>query len=259
MQKYQNLEVHIIPIYSDNYIFIVKCLKSGVVFCIDPGDFSPIDNFLIEKGWNLDFILNTHHHFDHISGNLQLKEKYNCKIVGNKNDAARIPGIDIKVEDNQIIHIGEIELKVIFVYGHTIGHIAYFIATDNILFSADVIFSSGCGYLFEGTAQQMYNSLEKIKQLPENTKIYCAHEYTLDNIEFALSIEPNNSDLQNKLINCQELRAKNIATIPTDLKNELATNPFLRTNSAEIRHNLKMIDNQDVEVFARIRSLKDSW
>ena len=259
MQKYHNLQIHIIPIYKDNYIFVARCLNSGVVFCVDPGDFAPIDQFLANKGWKLDYIINTHHHWDHITGNLALKEKYHCQIIGNKHDAKRIDGIDIEVEEGSVIKLGEVELQVLEISGHTIGHIAYFIAKDAILFCGDTIFSSGCGYLFEGSPAQMHQSLAKLKKLPKETVIYCAHEYTLNNIAFALSLEPNNQHLKDKLHQCQKLREQNIPTIPTNLEIELLTNPFLRADSPEIRQNLSMLNNSDEEVFAQIRKLKNGW
>ena len=256
-EKYQ---IFIIPLLQDNYSFIFKCNITGVTACIDPATGPEIADFLDKNNLKLDFILNTHHHFDHIGGNKYLKDKYGCKIIGNGADAARIPEIDILVNENDLVNIGQHSFKVIDVTGHTIGHIAYFNPVSNILFIGDTLFSSGSGRVFEGSYADMYNSLEKIKLLPDNTLIYCAHEYTINNIKFALTLEPNNKDLLKKYDDCQKLRNNNLPSIPTNLNIEKKTNPFLRTLSKELRKSIdKTSDAYNVDIFAYIRKMKDNF
>jgi hydroxyacylglutathione hydrolase len=252
--------IYTIPLLNDNYSFIIQCPETKITACVDPATGSEIEEYLKEKNLKLDYILNTHHHFDHVGGNIYLKEKYNAQIVGYKNDAKRIPGIDIELEENQIFKLGHIEFKTIFIPGHTLGHIAYYNQKYNLLFLGDTLFSSGCGRLFEGTPEQMYQSLEKIKNLPSQTKIYCAHEYTIDNLKFALTLEPNNPNIEKKYQESINLQNQNIPTIPTNLKSELLTNPFLRTINEDLRRNAgKNSDSYNIEVFAKIRKMKDNF
>jgi len=255
-----NYKIDIIPVFNDNYVFIFTCLKTRVTACIDPADSKPVTKLLEQQNLKLDYILNTHHHFDHVGGNKTLKAKFNCKIAGFSGDEKRIPEIDIKLNDQDNIQIGSYEFKILFVPGHTKGHIAYYSKEAKALFVGDTLFSSGCGRLFEGTAEEMYKSLAKIKKLPKDTQIYCAHEYTLANIKFALSLEPNNKKLIAKKERCIELRKKELPTIPTNLQEELETNPFLRTLDPELRKNSgKTTDSYHEEVFARIRKMKDNF
>ncbi len=258
MIKINDLEIHIIPALSDNYVFVIKTKKEEII-CIDPSDFSAVDQYLIKHNIKkIDYILNTHHHFDHIGGNKELKKKYSCKIVACKNDNHRIADIDIEVEDNDKINLAGLDFQIFLIVGHTLGHIAYYNQENDIVFVGDTLFSSGCGRIFEGTAEQMFNSLEIIKKLPSNTKIFVAHEYTLKNIEFALSLEPSNQDLKDKQKISLELRKNNLPTVPTTLENELKTNPFLRVLNPELRKNIGTNnDHYQVEVFAKIRKLKD--
>lgn len=253
------LEIIQIAVLTDNYNYVVHNTASGETFTVDPSSADPILEVLKEKGWQLDCIINTHHHFDHIGGNTELKQQTGCEIIGFADDAARIAGITRRVEEGQEVNICGTIAKIIFVPGHTLGHIVYYFEQDKVLFCGDTIFSMGCGRLFEGTAEQMYNSLEKLKQLPEDTKIYCAHEYTANNGNFALTVEPDNKALQNRMHEVLKLREQNLPTIPTDLKTELATNPFLRTDSAEIRKRIGMLSASNVEVFAKIRKMKDNF
>ena len=173
--------VEIIPCLSDNYSYLIHETETGTISIVDPSEFNACDK-IINKYKKLDFILNTHHHADHVGANLELKKKYNSKILGSKSDENRIPGIDILLEENQKHKIGNLEFEVIFIPGHTKGHIAFFFKKEKIAFTGDTLFSLGCGRVFEGTHEEMFNSLNKIKNLPPDTKVYCGHEYTKSNL-----------------------------------------------------------------------------
>lgn len=253
-------KIYIIPLLSDNYSFIFQCNHSKISACIDPADGPAIASFLKSKEINLDFILNTHHHYDHIGGNQYLKELYKCKIIGYEDDKTRIPLIDIPLTNNDSCKIGKHIFHIKHIPGHTTGHICYLNNEHKILFAGDTLFSSGCGRLFEGTYEQMYNSLEQLKNLPKATKVYCAHEYTINNIKFALTLEPNNQELLKKYKLCTKLLKEGLPTIPTTIKNELETNPFLRTLSTELRKSInKTSDSYNIEIFKHIRKLKDRY
>ena len=191
------------------------------------------------------YILNTHHHFDHIGGNQDLKNKYNSIVVGYKDDSSRIPEIEVLVEDDQIWKADNFEAKIIHVPGHTTGHISFYFFNDKLIFTGDTLFSLGCGRIFEGTYQEMFSSLNKIKSLPEDTKVYCGHEYTLQNSKFCIQHEPENLNLQNKISKINEKLKNNLPTIPTTLKDEIECNIFLRA--------------KNVESFSKLRDLKDNF
>ncbi len=257
MSKFQ---IKILPSLSDNYIFIISCLETNKTACIDPGDADVVIEHLQKNSLTLDYILITHHHYDHINGVDQLKKKYKAITYGPKLELDKIPQIDYAVTEQENIKIGLLNFEILLLNGHTNGHIAYYAKNENILFSGDVIFSSGSGYLFEGTYDEMYNSLEKIKKLPKQTKIYFSHEYTLENIEFALSIEQNNLALQKKKLQIIELLNNKLPSVPTTLEIELKTNPFLRTLSPEIRKNIgKNSDSYNNQIYKKIRELKNSF
>lgn len=252
-------EIIQLPVLNDNYIYVIHEKISGDTAVVDPSVAQPVLNLLNNKGWKLKYILNTHHHSDHVSGNLELKLKTACKIIGSRNDSARIPGIDRIVDENDFITLGNYSATVIATPGHTNGHIAYYFSDDNALFCGDTLFVMGCGRLFEGTAGQMWQSLQKLKALPAATKVYCAHEYTQNNSRFALSIEPDNQILIKKSIKINQLNAENLPTVPSTIADELATNPFFRENSLSIQTSINRIRHKPVEVFAEIRRLKDRF
>ena len=252
------MKIEIISCLSDNYSYLIHDEESNTVAIIDPSEFKPCDK-IIKKYNKLDFILNTHHHADHVNGNLELKKKYNSKILGFSQDKKRIPGIDILLEENQKQKIGNLEFEVIFIPGHTKGHIAFFFSKEKIAFTGDTLFSLGCGRVFEGTHEEMFCSLNKIKNLPPDTKIYCGHEYTKSNLDFCLAYDTQNTSLKEKAIDIQKKLNSNLPTIPTILGQEIKTNIFLRCNDPEIKLALDLKDSSEVEVFSKLRDLKDSF
>ena len=250
--------IEIIPCLSDNYSYLIYEKKSNTVSIVDPAEFEGCDK-VINKYKKLDFILNTHHHADHVGANLELKKKYNSKILGSKSDKDRIPGIDILLKENQKQKIGNLEFEVIYVPGHTKGHIAFFFNKEKVAFTGDTLFSLGCGRIFEGTHEEMLNSLNKIKNLPPDTKIYCGHEYTKSNLNFCLAYDSKNTFLKEKEIEIQKKLYSNQPTIPSTLAQEIKTNIFLRCNDPEIKQTLGLKDSSELEVFSKLRDLKDSF
>ena len=212
---------------------------------IDPSESKPIIDFVEKKNINLKFILNTHHHHDHVGGNNELKKKYGAKIVGFKNDKDRIPKIDIFVENNQTWKGEDFETKIIHIPGHTSGHICFYFVKDKIAFTGDTLFSLGCGRIFEGTYEQMFASLNKLKKLPIDTKVYCGHEYTLKNSLFCVQHDKDNKKLEKKIIEINNKLKKNLPTIPSTIGEELACNIFLRA--------------KNLEDFSKLRDLKDNF
>ena len=248
-----------IPVMSDNYIYILVDKSTNQTACVDPGVTSEVISYIDEKNLGLNFILNTHHHADHIGGNITLKKKYGCKVVGNRNDADRIPGIDIFLEEGDKFSIENSVCKIIEVSGHTKGHISYFFEKDLALFCGDTLFSLGCGRLFEGTPSQMVKSLNKIRSLPDDTKIYCAHEYTEANSRFANHLTPNDSLLKKKIIEIKKKRLKNIPTIPSTLSEEKKLNPFLKFDDKIYLDSIGIDFISSSINFGRIRKLKDDF
>ena len=252
------MKIEIIPCLSDNYSYLIFDKQTNTVSIVDPSEFDACDK-IISKYKKLDFILNTHHHADHVGANLELKKKYNSKILGSNLDKNRIPGIDIMLKENQKHKIGNLEFEVIFIPGHTKGHIAFFFKKKKIAFTGDTLFSLGCGRIFEGTHEEMFSSLNKIKNLPPDTNIYCGHEYTNSNLNFCLKHDPKNTHLKVKKIDIEKKLSSNQPTIPSTIADEIKTNIFLRCNDPEIKHRLGLKDSSDVEVFSKLRDLKDSF
>ena len=254
------LEIITVPVLSDNYIYLLHDSHSGQTAAVDPAVAEPVLELLAAKRWQLDYIFNTHHHGDHVGANLQLKQQTGCQIVGAADDKKRIPGIDIALHDGEQILLGEQRLQVITTPGHTLGHIVYYCVDSAVLFCGDTLFSLGCGRLFEGSAEQMWQSLQRLKTLPTDTQVYCSHEYTEANSRFALSLETDNFDLQRRVADIVKLRQQQQPTLPSSIGLELATNPFLREHSASIRNALNLnADTSPVEVFATLRYLKDQF
>ena len=246
-----------IPCLQDNYAYVIIDKVTEVVGVVDPSEAKPIISFLTKNNLNLNYILNTHHHFDHIGGNHELKKLYNAKVIGFNGDKHRIPGIDITLKDNQKWIFGKSPIKVMHIPGHTSGHICFFFEREKIAFTGDTLFSLGCGRIFEGSHIEMLNSLNKIKKLPEDTKIYCGHEYTLNNGKFCMEQDKGNADLIKKFEEIRILRSKNLPTIPTILKDELKSNIFLRCDENALKIKLNMENIEDYKVFKKVRDLKD--
>ena len=248
-----------IPCLTDNYAYIIYDSSSKITGVVDPSEAKPIISFLKREKLKLNYILNTHHHFDHIGGNIELKKIYNAKVVGFKGDKHRIPGINITVKDNESWNFGNSTVKIFHIPGHTLGHICFFFEKEKIVFTGDTLFSLGCGRIFEGDHKQMFDSLNKIKKLPKNTKIYCVHEYTYKNAEFCMKYDDNNIQLKKKFEEIKKLRVKNLSTIPSSLEEELNSNIFLRCDKRELKAKLNMQNQEDLEVFKKVRDLKDSF
>jgi len=253
------MEIVQLPVLHDNYIYLIHDPDSGETAAVDPALAQPVLDTLNDKGWRLKFILNTHHHWDHVGGNLDIKAKTGCRIIASDFDKNRIPGIDSAVAEGDSIALGRHQARILFTPGHTSGHIVYHFAEDGLLFCGDTLFVMGCGRLFEGSASQLWQSLQKLKSLPGATRIYCTHEYTQTNGRFALSLEPDNPQLQEKMQRVNQLRAMQQPTVPSTIAEELATNPFFREDSLTLQKTLKMTGRQAVEVFAEIRKLKDEF
>ena len=253
------LNIDIVPCLQDNYSFIVHDTNTNTVAVVDPSEFKPINNFIEKKFKKIDYILNTHHHFDHTGGNLDLQKKYKVKIIGSKKDQKRIPGINIKLSDNENFKLGSINFKIFLVPGHTNGHICFYAKSEKIIFTGDTLFSLGCGKVFEGSHLEMLTSLNLIKKLPEDTQIYCGHEYTQKNLDFCIKYEINNTKLAEKKIWVTSKLSKKKPTIPVTIKDELDTNIFFRCNDPAIKKNLGMENSSEVQIFKKLRDLKDSF
>lgn len=255
----EELIVHQFPCLSDNYGYLIHDPVTGKTATVDTPDAIEIERQLNSKNWSLDYIYNTHHHHDHIGGNLALKKKYQCDVYASVYDSDRIPGIDHTLSENDILELGPHKIRIIDAPGHTLGHILYFFVDSNILFCGDTLFAMGCGRLFEGSPEIMWKSLEKILALPDETLIYCAHEYTLANARFAHDVFKGNVDITKRLHSIEEQRANNQATIPTRLSIEKKTNPFLLAANQTSKSILQMEDNTDEACFRYLRHLKDNY
>jgi len=253
------IEIEMFPCLQDNYGYLLHDSQSEVTAAIDTPDAAAVLDTLERKAWRLTHILNTHHHGDHAGGNLELKRATNCTIVGPRADAHRIPGIDVEVGGGDRFELGGHPVEVFDTPGHTRGHIVYLLREDGVAFVGDTLFSLGCGRLFEGTAQQMWASLRKILAWPDDTLLYCAHEYTQANARFARTVEPHNAALAARIVEVDRLRAAGRPTVPTTLAQERATNPFLRPMSTDLQQTVGMVGRPLDEVFGRTRALKDAF
>ena len=254
-----NLKVNLVKCLSDNYSYIIFNPNSKKSIVVDPAESKPVAEELEKLNLELEYILITHHHSDHVGGNLELKKKYNCKIVGYENDADRIPGIDIRLNDKEIFNFENEEIELNTGPGHTRGHIFYFFKKNQLAFVGDIVFSLGCGRIFEGTAEEMHSSVTKIKSLPDLTKIYCGHEYTENNLKFCKHYDPENIDLIERGREILNLRKKNLPTIPTTVLLEKKTNIFFRCDNNIISSNLNMKGSDPSTIFKKLRELKDNF
>ena len=253
------LTINTIPCLNDNYSYIIHDDVKSLTGVIDPSEFDPIDKFIKNKYDKLDYIFNTHHHNDHVGGNAELKKKYKSKIVASALDKARIPDIDIALKEEKNFKFGDVLFKIFFLPGHTSGHVAFYAAKEKIIFTGDTLFSLGCGRIFEGTYKQMFNSINKIKNLPLDTKIYCGHEYTKNNLDFCLKYENKNKALLKKLTWVNEKINNRLPTIPVTLRDELETNIFLRCENLALKNSLQMSEASDEDIFRKLRDLKDNF
>jgi len=253
------LEIEQIATRNDNYVYLIRDISSNRVAAVDPSDADPVIEALNKLDWILTDIINTHHHNDHTGGNLELKEKYNCSITGPRADHDRIAGIDLDVGDGDRYFLGDSEAMVFDTPGHTRGHIAFWFPESIALFCGDTLFALGCGRTFEGTPQQMWESLKKLRNLPDETKVFCAHEYTQANAKFAVSVDSKNEKLLKRAENIDKLRAENKPTVPSLLGDEKETNPFLRCDMESIANAVSLDANDPVNVFAEVRLRKDNF
>lgn len=254
-----DLHIEPVPAFKDNYFWLLVRGKRAAI--VDPGDAAPVEVRLEREGLDLDTIVVTHHHADHIGGVARLKARYGARVLGPVGET--IPGRDVALKEGDRVEVLGVKMEVIDVPGHTSGHIAYFAPAEGLLFCGDTLFAAGCGRLFEGTPRQMHGSLAKLARLPGATRVYCAHEYTLANIRFARAVEPANAALAQREASCRDLRAQNIPTVPSTIAEELATNPFLRSDEASVRHAAETQERgagaDPVATFAAIREWKNRF
>jgi hydroxyacylglutathione hydrolase len=227
------VEIVRIPALSDNYIWLVHEERSGETMVVDPAVAEPVLAEAARRGWRISQIWNTHWHPDHTGGNAAIKDATGCTITGPAAEAHRIPTLDRRVREGDRVRLGDLEATVMEVPAHTAGHIAYHLPAEELVFVGDTLFAMGCGRLFEGTAEQMHSNLQRLALLPPETKVYCAHEYTLSNARFAVTVEPGNAALAERSREVEATRASGEATVPTTIALERATNPFMRARSAE--------------------------
>jgi len=253
------IDILTIPCREDNYAFLIRNDETGQTALVDAPETAPIVAALDARGWVLDDLLITHHHHDHVEAVEDLRNKFNCRVIGAKADALRLPALDLGVSDGDHFTSCGLDMQVMDVSGHTIGHIAFYTPEATAAFTADSLMALGCGRLFEGTADQMWTSLSKLRALPDDTIIYSGHEYTSANGRFALTIEPDNSVLQTRIDAIAKARAAHLPTVPSSLALEKATNPFLRAHLPVVKDALSMSGATDADVFAQIRARKDRF
>jgi len=253
------LEIHLVPCLKDNYAYLLHEPASGETAAVDPSEAAPLLAAAGARGWKLSHILNTHHHWDHTGGNLALKEATGARIVGPAADRDRIPGIDVALDEDECFRLGDRAALVLFIPGHTRGHIAFHFADDQAVFCGDTLFALGCGRMFEGTAPQMWSSLCKLRALPAPTRVYCGHEYTQANARFALTVDRDNPDLAARAMAVDAARAAGRPTVPSTMAEERATNPFLRADQPALAAAVGLPGGDPADVFAAIRLRKDQF
>ena len=257
------MEVYRIPALSDNYIFLLYDPQQNIAAVVDPAEAQPVLQRLQELKAELVAIFNTHHHSDHVGGNRELMKQFpGVRVYGGAEDEGRILGQQVFLQEGDRVSFADQEAEVLFVPGHTRAHIAYYFPPTNDgetgeLFCGDTLFAGGCGRLFEGSPGQMVTSLSKLQALPDNTRVWCAHEYTLKNLQFALTVDGSNPDLQSRFAEVKAARSRSEATVPSTLGVEKRTNPFMRWNQPALQSAVKSLDT--VQTFARLRGMKDRF
>ncbi|MGK7923373.1 MAG: hydroxyacylglutathione hydrolase [Trichodesmium sp.] len=257
------MDIYRLPALSDNYIFLLHDQNQNIAAVVDPAEVRPVLEKLKSLGADLVAIFNTHHHYDHVGANQELLQKFpELTVYGGVEDRGRIPGQQVFLQEGDRVEFAELVGEVLFVPGHTSGHIAYYFppvvpGETGDLFCGDTLFAGGCGRLFEGTPTQMVDSLTKLRNLPDNTRIWCAHEYTLKNLQFAMTVDQQNPDLQARFAEVKAARSQNEPTIPSMIGVEKRTNPFLRWDQPNLQ--LAVQGQDSVQTFARLRGKKDQF
>jgi hydroxyacylglutathione hydrolase len=252
-------EIRLFRCLSDNYGVLLHDPESGATAAIDAPEAAPIEAALKAAGWKLTDILVTHHHHDHTGGIAELKKKYHCRVVAPAGEAGKIPAVDETVREGDKVSVGKLSANVIETPGHTLGHITYWFPKDELAFVGDTLFSIGCGRVIEGNAKMMWNSLKKLRALPDDTEIYCGHEYTAANIKFALTIDEDNPVLNARAAQVGQLLAEGAPTIPVTIGDEKLANPFLRADVPDLATDIGMAGKPAEEVFAEIRERKNKF
>jgi len=251
------MNIELIPALSDNYVYLLHEPVEGAVAIVDPAEATVVEVALQRRGLRPTHVLNTHHHMDHIGGNQRLKATYDCELIAPAANRREIADIDVAVGDGDHVGVGTVSATVFATPGHTQGHVAYWFPEAKALFCGDTLFAMGCGRLFEGSPEQMWSSLLKLRALPGETRVYCGHEYTLSNARFALTVDPDNLDLQARAADVETLRREGKPTIPSTIELERKTNPFLRADQPAVQSALGMSGADPVKVFAELRTRKD--
>jgi hydroxyacylglutathione hydrolase len=254
-----SVELRLFACLRDNYGVLLHDSVSGATAAIDAPEAAAVEAALAEAGWRLNDILVTHHHGDHTGGIEPLKQRYGCRVVAPAREASRIPLVDIPVREGDAVRVGSLAASVLETPGHTNGHIAYWFKSEGVVFVGDTLFSVGCGRVIEGTPETMWRSLAKLRDLPDETKIYCGHEYTAANVRFALTVEPENAALRARAEEVSRLSAAGEPTIPTTIGQEKAVNPFLRADVPAVAAAVGLANAPPAQVFAEIRGRKDRF
>jgi hydroxyacylglutathione hydrolase len=250
-------QIYLFPCLSDNFGVLIHDPASGATASIDAPEAAPVIAALERESWNLTDILITHHHHDHVGGVAELKEKYNCRVVAPHDNSTKIANVDLRTKQGDVLKIGSLLARVLETPGHTLDHVSYVFDNEKALFAADTLFSIGCGRVFEGTYPMMWDSLLKLRALPDDFKLYCGHEYTASNVKFALTIEPDNAALKARAEEVKRLRSENKPTIPTLLGEEKKANVFLRADEPSVAANVRMKDRSAAEIFGELRERKN--
>ena len=250
-------EIRLFPCLTDNFGYLIHDPETKATASIDAPEAGPIVKALEREGWRLTDILITHHHHDHVGGVAELKQKYRCRVVAPHDKSTKIADVDLRAAQGAVVKVGNLLARVLETPGHTLDHISYVFDNEKALFAADTLFSIGCGRVFEGTYPMMWESLLKLRALPDDFKLYCGHEYTAANVRFALTIEPDNPALKERAEEVKRLRAENKPTVPTLLGQEKKANVFLRADEPSVAASVRMKDRGAAEVFGELRERKN--